>query len=78
MAENDQIAIPLYYEIYLQDLSHDYVDLTFIGIARTPQEASNQCKLLREAISSARARGLTDRNYDACTALFRPRLKGVE
>ena len=27
MSDNTQVAIPLYYEIYKQDLLHDYIDL---------------------------------------------------
>lgn len=76
MNENNQIAIPLYYEIYLQDLTHDWVDLSFLGIARTREEASCACQLFREAIETANSRGMNDKAYHTnCTVFFRPVLK---
>lgn len=76
MTENEQIAIPLFYEIYMQDLSHDWIDLTFLGIARTREEASNACQLFREAIETANSRGVNDKAYRTnCTVFFRPVIK---
>ena len=74
MNENTQIAIPLYYEIYLQDLIHDYIDLKLLGTARTIEEARMCCKLFREAIETAHARDLEDVR-SRCTVFFRPVLK---
>ena len=75
MNENAQVAIPLYYEIYLQDLKHEYIDLTLLGIANTIEEARNCCKLFREAIETSHARDLPDLR-SRCTVFFRPVLKG--
>lgn len=75
MSENTQVAIPLYYEIYQQDLISDYINLTFLGIARTIEEARMCCKLFREAIETAHARDLPDLRSRA-TVIFRPVLKG--
>ena len=71
---NPQIAIPLYYEIYQQDLAHDYIDLELLGIARTIDEARACCNLLREAIETSQARGLNNLR-NRCTVFFRPVLK---
>lgn len=70
------LAIPLYYEIYLQDLLHDYIDLKLLGTARTIEEARMCCKLFKEAIATAHARDLPDMRSRA-TVFFRPVLKGA-
>lgn len=77
MNENAKLAIPLYYEIYLQDLIHDYIDLTLLGTAKTIEEARTCCKLFREAIETSHARDLGDLR-SRCTVFFRPVLKGGE
>ena len=74
MSENTQITVPLYYEIYKQDLLHDYIDLELLGTARTIEEARMCCKLFREAIETAHTRGLEDLRSRA-TVFFRPVLK---
>ena len=71
---NSQIAIPLYYEIYQQDLIHDFIDLKLLGTARTIEEARTCCNLFREAIETSQARGL-DNLRNRCTVFFRPVLK---
>lgn len=76
MNENTQIAIPLYYEIYQQDLISDYIDLKLLGTARTIEEARMCCKLFREAMETAHTRGLQDMRSRA-TVFFRPVLKGA-
>ena len=76
MNENTQIAIPLYYEIYQQDLISDYIDLKLLGTARTIEEARTCCQLFREAIETSQARGLPDLRSRA-TVFFRPVLKGA-
>ena len=74
--EKSQVAIPIRYEIYLQDLSKDYQDLTLLGHADTIEQARTCCRLLKESLLTAKSRGLTDgRNYDNCTVFFRPILK---
>lgn len=73
--QENQIAIPLYYEIYQQDLIHDYIDLKLLGTARTIEEARMCCKLLREAIETSQSRGLEDLRSRA-TVFFRPVIKG--
>ena len=75
MNENTQIAVPLYYEIYLQDLLHDYIDLKLLGTARTIEEARTCCRLFREAMETAHTRDLEDFR-SRCTVFFRPVLKG--
>ena len=75
MNENRQIAVPLYYEIYQQDLISDYIDLKLLGTARTIEEARTCCNLFREAIETAYERGLGDMR-SRCTVFFRPVLKG--
>ena len=75
MNKSKEIAIPLYYEIYSQDLLHDYIDLQFLGIARTAEEARNCCKLFREAIETSHSRGVGDLR-SRCTVFFKPVLKG--
>lgn len=75
MEENKQLAVPLYYEIYQQDLIHEYIDLTLLGVARTLQEARTCCQLFREAIETSHARGLPDLR-SRCTVFFRPVMKG--
>ena len=75
--DTTQVAIPLHYEIYLQDLKHDYIDLQLIGIARTIEEARTCCKLFREAIETSHARDVGDLR-SRCTVFFKPILKGVE
>lgn len=78
MNKNTEIAVPLYYEIYLQDLSNDYIDLTLLGRARTREEAATCCRLFKEALQTAQGRDLHDKGYRAnCTIFFRPILKGV-
>ena len=74
MTENAQMAIPLYYEIYQQDLKSDYIDLQLLGIARTIEEARTCCLLFREAIETSQARGLPDLR-SRCTVFFKPVLK---
>lgn len=76
MTDNTQVAIPLYYEIYLQDLLNDYIDLELLGTARTIEEARTCCKLFREAIETAQSRGLPDVR-SRYTVFFRPVLKGA-
>lgn len=75
MADNSQVAIPLYYEIYKQDLLHDYIDLELLGIAKTISEARTCCLLFREAIETSHARGMPDYR-SRFTVFFRPVLKG--
>lgn len=75
MTDNKQVAIPLYYEIYMQDLISDYIDLTLLGTARTIEEARTCCQLFREAIETSHARDLPDMRSRA-TVFFRPVLKG--
>lgn len=72
---NTKIAVPLYYEIYLQDLVHEYIDLKLLGIARTVEEARTCCNLFREAINTSQARGIGELR-SRCTVFFRPVLKG--
>lgn len=72
---NSKLAIPLYYEIYLQDLAHDYIDLKLLGIARTIEEARTCCNLFREAIGTSHSRGLENLS-SRCTVFFKPVLKG--
>ena len=69
-----KLAIPLYYEIYIQDLLHEYIELKFIGVARTIAEARTCCALFREAIATSHARGLPDLR-SRYTVIFRPVLK---
>lgn len=73
---NNELAIPLYYEVYLQDLLHDYIALTLLGTARTIEEARNCCKLFREAIETAHVRDLPDVR-SRYTVFFRPVVKEV-
>ena len=74
---NTKLAIPLYYEIYMQDLAHEYIDLKPLGIARTVEEARTCCNLFREAINTSQERGIGDLR-SRCTVIFRPVLKGGE
>lgn len=74
MNDNKQITIPLYYEIYKQDLIHDYIDLELLGTARTIEEARTCCQLFREAIETAHARDFPDLR-SRYTVFFRPVLK---
>ena len=73
--QTTEVAIPLYYEIYQQDLINEYIDLKLLGTARTIEEARMCCKLFREAIETAHARDLPDMRSRA-TVFFRPVLKG--
>ena len=73
--QENEVAIPLYYEIYQQDLISDYIDLKLLGTVRTIEEARACCKLFREAIETAHARDLPDLRSRA-TVFFRPVLKG--
>lgn len=73
--EETAVAIPLYYEIYKQDLINEYIDLELLGTARTIEEARTCCKLFREAIETTQQRGLPDLRSRA-TVFFRPVLKG--
>ena len=73
---DSHIAVPIYYEIYKQDLLHDYIDLELLGVVRTIAEARNCCSLFREAIETSQRRGLTDLR-SRFTVFFRPVLKGV-
>ena len=75
MNDNTQVAIPLYYEIYKQDLLHDYIDLELLGTARTIAEARTCCQLFREAIETSHARGMPDYR-SRFTVFFRPVLIG--
>ena len=77
MGENTEMAIPLYYEVYKQDLLHDYIDLELLGIARTIGEARNCCQLFREAIETSHKRGMPDYR-SRFTVFFKPVLKGGE
>lgn len=77
MDENKKLAIPLCYEIYKQDLLHDYIDLELLGVVRTIEEARNCCKLFREAIETSQARGLPDFR-SRFTVFFSPVVKGGE
>ena len=77
MSENTQLAVPLYYEIYMQDLTHDYIDLTLLGIAKTHEEAKICCKLFKEALETASVRGLEDKEHRLRSVFFRPVLKGA-
>ena len=71
----NDIAVPLYYQIYLQDLSYDYIKLIPLGIARTKEEASNCRRLFREALATAKSREVSGRNLNNCTVIFRVVLK---
>ena len=72
----NKVAIPIRYEIYLQDLSKDYQDLTLLGHADTIEQAKTCCKLLKESLRTAKGRELElGRNFDNCTVIFRPILK---
>lgn len=51
-------AIPTRYEIYLQDLSKPYIDLTPVGYVHTIEEARTMCKALREADKEMCDRGV--------------------
>lgn len=75
MNENTQIAVPLYYEIYSQDLICDYIELKLLGTVRTIEEARTCCKLYREAIETSQSRGLPDLR-SRVAVFFRPVLKG--
>ena len=74
MVENE-LARVTHYEIYLQDLSHPYLEIELLGISYTLQEAQTCVKLFREALSTANHRKVEGRNWDRCTVLFRPVLK---
>lgn len=75
MNENNQVAVPLYYEIYKQDLLHDYIDLELLGTVKTISEARTCCQLFREAIETSQKRGMPDYR-SRFTVFFRPVLKG--
>jgi len=42
------IAIPEKYEIYMQDLSKQYIDLKPMGFVKTIEEAQTMCKVFAE------------------------------
>lgn len=71
----NNVAIPIRYDIYLQDLSHDYQDLTLLGHSNTIKEARICCKLFKEALLTANSRGVDGINFANCTIIFRPVLK---
>ena len=76
MKSEKAVAIPTRYAIFLQDLSKDYQDLTFLGHADTIAQARTCCKLLKESLLTAKGRELElGRNFDNCTIIFRPVLK---
>ncbi len=77
MTEDKSPAIVVSYEIYLQDLSNEYIDLSLIGYARTKEEAIMCCRLFREALGTAKTRGAVDKSPDRLTVFFRPVLKEV-
>ena len=77
MNKKEELAIPLYYEIYKQDLKSEFIDLELLGIARTIEEARCCCNLFRQAIETAHARDLPDLR-SRCTVFFRPVLKEVK
>lgn len=65
-----------YYEIYLQDLSHPYIELELLGVANNLQQAQTCVMLLREALLTAPRRNVdSHRNLSKCTVMFRPVLK---
>lgn len=69
-------AIPLGYEIYLQDLSKPYMELEKLGYANTISEAQNCVRLLREALLTANERKVSvGRNLSNCTIVFKAILK---
>lgn len=76
MELNKELAIPLYYEIYKQDLTKPYIALELLGVVNTIEEARTCCKLFQEAIQTANSRGLDDERGKT-TVIFRPVLKGV-
>ena len=46
----NQILVPKKYELYMQDLSKDFLELTFLGYVRTLSEAKNMCKVFKEVL----------------------------
>lgn len=74
--KENTLAIPLGYEIYLQDLSKPYMELEKLGYANTLTEAQNCVRLLREALLTANARKVSlGRNLSNCTIIFKAILK---
>ncbi len=78
MPVKNKLAIPIRYDIFLQDLSHDYQDLKYLGYANDIEQARICCKLLKESLLTASARGVCDINYSNCTVIFRPVLHDKE
>jgi hypothetical protein len=73
--ETQELSQVMHYEIYLQDLTHPYLEIELLGIAYTLQEAQTSVKLFKEALLTANSRKVEGRNWDRCTVLFRPVLK---
>ena len=49
MKNTNNLAIPKRYNIYLQDLTKDYIKLVFMGFVNSISEARTMCKALKEA-----------------------------
>ena len=74
---NNDLSKVMYYEIYLQDLTHPYLELELLGIAYSLQQAQTCVTLLREALLTSNTRNVdSKRNLSKCTVLFRPVWKG--
>lgn len=72
----EQLSQVTHYEIYLQDLTHPYIELELLGVAYTLQQAQTCVMLLREALLTAPQRNVdSHRNLSKCTVMFRPVLK---
>lgn len=54
----NNVAIPTRYDIFLQDLTSPYIDLTYLGYVRTIEEAKAMCKAFREGDKEACDRGV--------------------
>lgn len=52
------LAIPTRYDIFLQDLTTPYINLTFLGYVKTIDEAKAMCKAFREGDKEDCDRGL--------------------
>lgn len=72
---NTELTVPLYYEIYLQDLTNSYIDLILLGRVNTHDEAINCCKIFKEAINNTKDKFFEGRNLRNCTVLFKPIIK---
>ena len=48
--ESKEVLIPTKYELFMQDLSNDYLELKYLGYVRTFSEAKNMCKIFRDTL----------------------------